>query len=123
MNINLLERNSALRVPFHEVTAQHDHARHPEEQNVKAGNQQRRRIKTIQVARFLRPSKAGERQQSGREPGIENIRVLLQLAAAALPAFIRSSAGNCNFTAVKAMPRGNAVSPPELARDAPVVDV
>src|SRR5947209_19135535 len=123
MNINLLEGNTALRVPFHEVTAEHDHARNPEEQDVEAGNQQGRGIKNIQIARLLRPSKARKRQQSGRKPGIEDIRVLLQLAAAALAAFIGSGARHGNLTAIQAMPCRNTMAPPELARNTPVMDV
>ena len=46
VNVDRAERHVAVLVAAHEVAIQHDHARHPEEQNVEAGDQQRRRDRT-----------------------------------------------------------------------------
>ena len=51
-------------MPLHEVAAEHDHARQPEKQNVKTGDQQRVGIEHIQIARLVRPTECRERQQS-----------------------------------------------------------
>ena len=107
--------------------AEHDHARDPEEENVEAGNQEAGRIKGVEVsARFgrdLRPAKDGDRQQARREPGVENIGLLRNLLRAAVGAGGGIDAGDGDLVALRAVPCGNAMAPPELARDAPVVNV
>src|SRR6185312_5991257 len=52
----------------------------------------------------------------------ENVVVLLKLVAAAL-ASRRRLARDDQLTALRAMPRRNAMSPPQLARDTPVMNV
>src|SRR5205807_3252954 len=61
--------------------------------------------------------------QSRREPRIEHVRNLLQLRAAAFRASARRLARDDNFFAGVASPRRNAMPPPQLARDAPVVNI
>src|SRR5580704_19120178 len=112
-----------LHVSLHEMASEHDHARHPEEKNLISGDEQRGRIENRLVASFLRPAERRKGQQSRGKPGVEHIRDLLQLCAAALRALRRSFARDDYFLAAFTCPRRNAMSPPQLARDAPVVDV
>ena len=115
--------NRILLMSRHKVAAEHDHARHPEEQDLVGCNQKGRRIEHFLVPRLLRPAQGRERQQPRREPCIEHVRILLQLAVPA----IRTLSGNlaCHHHALTlpAVPHRNAVSPPQLARDTPVIDV
>ena len=109
-------------MPLHEVAAEHDHARHPEKQNLVRGDQQRRRIKHFLIARLLRPAQSRERQQTGRKPRVQYVRILLQLGVATLRTLCRCFTGDDNFPTL-AMPRRNPMSPPQLPGNAPVVDV
>jgi len=54
---------------------------------------------------------------------VEHVCFLLERVASAVNARLRSFARYGDLAASEAMPRGNAVTPPELAGDAPVVDV
>ena len=84
-----------LLMPLHEVAAEHDHARHPEEQDLVGGDQQRGGIENFLVARLLRPAQRRERQQTRRKTRCRARRgILLQLGAAALRAFRRRFAGD-----------------------------
>ena len=105
------------------MAAEHDHPRHPEEENVEAGDQQLRGIESRQIGGDLRPSKDGKRQQPRREPGVEHVGFLRDLRAAAVPAGAGRLAGDSDLLARRAMPRRNAMAPPQLPRDAPVMDV
>src|SRR5208337_2719922 len=117
MDVHGVERNVPELVATHEVTVHHDHARHPEEEDVEAGDQQRGWVEAVELRRVLRPAEARARQQSGGEPGVQNIGVLFELAARALRALRWRFARHNNFAALLAVPRGNAMSPPQLARD------
>ena len=75
-----------LSVALHEVAAKHDHARHPEKQNLVRRYQQRGGIKDVLVARLLRPAQRRERQEAGGEPGVEHVGILLQDGSAAMRA-------------------------------------
>ena len=117
-----VQEHDAERHLAHEVQAQHGHAGDPEEEDVESGLQYRVRIKGAQGGRVVRPSERGERPQAGREPGVEHVRVLRQPARVTRLAFARRLARH-RHVAVLAVPGGDLVSPPQLARDAPVVDV
>ena len=106
-----------------ELQPRHDHARHPEEEDVVAGFHDRGRVEVLQVGGLFGPAQGGERPQAGGEPGVEHIGVLLQIGAAAVGAVRGVLAGDGLLAAVGAVPDRDAVSPPELARDAPVLDV
>src|SRR5579871_6948736 len=101
------------------MTAEHDHARDPEEQDLVSSDQQRRRVEDFQIARLLRPAERCEGKQAGGEPGIEHIRDLLD-GSTALGAFGWRFAGDDHFLAflVRARPGWNAMTPPQLPRDA-----
>ena len=62
------------------------------------------------------------RPQPGTEPGIQHIRILLDILRAAV-AGSRVFNADDHFPAVPAIPDRNTVSPPELAADAPVTDI
>src|SRR5207244_386508 len=65
-----------------EVIAGHDHARHPEEQDLGGRHQRVTRIEALQVGRPVGPAERREGPQPGREPGVEHVGVLLDRAAA-----------------------------------------
>ncbi len=121
VDVDVPEGHVSVFVSAHEVAIHHDHARHPEEQDVEASNEQRRRIKRIQVGRRIGPAQRRARQQSRRKPRVEHVVILLQRAAAL--ALRRRLTRNDDLAAGLAVPRGNAMSPPQLPRDAPVVNV
>jgi hypothetical protein len=81
------------------------------------------RIVGGEVVGLLGPSQAGERDQPGREPGVEHVLVLAHGPAAARA---RGQVGAADAepaaTLVLAVPHRDAVAPPELPRDGPVAD-
>ncbi len=96
---------------------EHHHARHPEEQDVVAGDQNACRIELLQLRGAVRPAHRGERPQRRGEPRVQHVGVLL-------PAGGRGLVGSdAHRLAVGSVPDRNAVAPPQLTRDAPVVHV
>ncbi len=96
------------------------------------GNQQAGRIKRGKIAQGcipaifrhnLRPAKNRNRQQSRREPRVQHIGFLRNLFGAAMGADRRVFARHRDLVARCAMPRRNPMPPPELPRNAPVVNV
>src|SRR5207248_8013944 len=77
--------------------------------------------------RLVGPAERGERNQRRREPRIEHVGIArigtdaLARGGGALPGLLERAAHERG--AVFGIPRGNLVAPPELARDAPVLDV
>jgi hypothetical protein len=107
------------------VAAEHDHARDPEEEDVEAGDEELRGIEGGEVGReFVAavPAEDGEGQQAGGEPGVEDVG-LLAMSVMPQPLQAVGVAGDGDAAAGVAVPRGDAMAPPELAGDAPVVDV
>ncbi len=84
-----------------------------------AGDQDVGGVELRQVRGLLRPAERGERPQAGGEPGVEDVGVL-RPALAGGRLVVRAEADDL---AVRAVPDGDAVAPPQLARDAPVVEV
>ena len=105
-----------------EAKAEHDHARHPEEEDVEAGDEDVGRIEDAIVGRVVRPPHRRERPEAGGEPGVEDVGLLLDLRRAADRARGRIALAH-GHVAVVAVEGRDAVAPPELARDRPVVDV
>ena len=120
----------------------HDHARHPEENNVRPRHQIRCWIKRLQRRRRFRPAHRRKRPQPRRKPRVQHVRVLfprrrirrrrepavrersvLQHAAG----FLRRARGHRlprnRRVAPRKVPHRNPVPPPELARNAPVLQV
>ena len=97
--------------PRLEFQSGNDHARHPEENDVRPGDEHVGRVKLrpgFRVHRFVGP-------QPGGEPGVQRVRVLG-------PAFAGGRGLHADF-AVRSVPSRDAVAPPDLAADAPVLDV
>src|SRR5688572_2880791 len=133
----------------HKPEAEHDHAGDPKEQNVESGHERRRRIIGLELRSLLGPSQGGKRPESGGEPGVQHVRITQPLLPAALRTLGRRGPCNDRFGALKegdacddvaglvggrlpmderlvatlAVPGGNLVAPPYLARDTPVFDV
>ena len=118
VQVDRLERDLA-----GELQPVHDHARHPEEQDVVAGLHHGGRVEILVVGRLFRPAERGERPQAGGEPGIQHIRVLVDVLRAAVDAGGRVLACAGLFAAIGAVPDRDAVPPPQLAGDAPVPDI
>ena len=100
-----------------------DHARHPEEDDVVAGDEHVRGVEIVEVRRLIRPAERGEGPEGAGKPGVQHVRVLrdvLRVAALALRGVLLRDG---DVPAVVAVPGGDAVAPPELAGDAPVADV
>ena len=122
--IDMLERDLA-----GDVLGHHDHARHPEEDDVEAGDQHRRR--QVEVERGF--DLAGH---SGVQSSVENGHSADDTRYRARPGRAsarrrsrpcRPGAASSSLWATKtspfAVPGRNLVAPPQLARDAPVLDV
>ena len=71
----------------------------------------------------IRPAEGRERPESRGEPCIKRIGILMNMGAAALRALVGSGSCNGYLAAIVAIPCRDAVTPPELAGDAPVADI
>ena len=100
-----------------------DHPGHPEEDDVIAGDQHVGGIEVVQVLGLLRPAQGGEGPQGGGEPGVQHVGVPLDVLGVAGLALGGVGAADGHVAAVGAVPHGDLVAPPQLAGDAPVVDV
>ena len=107
----------------HMFQSAENHSGDPEEDDVVSGDQQVRGIEVFQVFRFVRVSQGRERPQSRREPSIQNVFVTLQVVAAALRADRGIGLVYDDFAAVRAIPCGNLVTPPQLSGNTPIADV
>ncbi|CAM5735024.1 hypothetical protein STENM223S_03475 [Streptomyces tendae] len=110
-----VERRGAV----HRVEAEHHHPGDPEEEDVVAGDQDGVRVELRERLGLLGPAERGERPQAGGEPGVQDVGVLVP-AFAARRLLVGADADDL---ALGAVPDGDAVAPPQLARDAPVVEV
>ena len=98
-----------------------DHAADPEADDVIAGDQRIGGVEVLQVrAVLIGPAQSAEGPQSGREPGIQRIGVLGEVAAAALGASAGHLFGDHGLAAVIAVEGRDLVAPPQLTADAPV---
>ncbi len=110
-----------------EMHAHHHHAGDPEEDDVEAGDQHRGRIELLQSIGFPRPAQGREGPQRRGEPGVEHVGIAAQFDLFAIMD-VGLSLGlflghRDEELAVGGEPRGDLVSPPDLARDAPGLDV
>jgi hypothetical protein len=105
----------------HQEQARHDHAGHPQVEDLVAGHERGVGVEQLQLGRLLRPAQRGEGPELRGEPGVQHILVLHDLPAA-LRARGRILHGH-RHVAVRAVPRGDAMSPPQLPRDVPVAQV
>src|SRR5574340_1015604 len=109
-----------------EVGRHHDHPSDPEEDDVVAGDEHRRRQEQVLLDRLARPAERRERHQRRRVPGVEHVLIALQRAAVTRRLRPRARlvlVARDDDAAVGAVPGRNLVAPPQLAADAPVLDV
>ena len=118
VQVDIAERHLA-----HELEPGHDHPRHPEEQNLRGGNQHVAGIERLQVIGLVGPAKRAERPERGREPGVQYVGILIELGATALTAFAGILPPNEHRVTAATVPNRDAVAPPELPGDAPVANV
>ena len=112
------------RLLLHLLHAGEDHARDPEEDDIVARDHDGRGIPVLEVGRIeVGPAHRGERPERGGEPCIEHILLARQVLAAALFAFRRVFALDVDMAALVAVPRGDLVTPPQLAGNAPIMHV
>ena len=78
---------------------------------------------TFHLLGMVRPALRGEGPELGREPRVEHVLVLMDVVSAALRADVDVIHRGVLPPAVLAVEHGDAVAPPELARDAPVLEV
>ena len=121
---------------MHKFIAGHNHTSHPEEEDVRSGDQVVGRVIVLQVgvaglfgvSGFLRVEHADGPEPTG-EPGIEHVFVLDEVGGlnrgverpGGLQGLFRSAFHH--IAAVGQVVSGNALSPPELTGDAPVADI
>ena len=77
----------------------------------------------LEQLRLLRPALRGKGPQLRAEPGVQHILVLMHVMAAALGAHVDVLGKGVLPAAVLAVEHGDAVAPPQLAADAPVLEV
>jgi hypothetical protein len=109
----------------HELEPHHDHPGDPEEDDVEAGDQHRGGVEGLEPLRVLRPAEGGEGPERGAEPGVEHVRVLLQREVRREPVLVADlllGAADVDV-ALGVVPGRDAMAPPDLAADAPVLDV
>ena len=103
---------------LHLLHAGEDHAGHPEEDDVIAGDQHGGGIPVVQVGGVqVGPAQGGEGPQSGAEPGVQHVLLTGQVRAAALFALGGILTADIDVAALVAVPCGNLVAPPQLAGD------
>ena len=116
---------------FTRVRAGHNHPRHPEENNIKSGHQGGRRVPVIQLLLLLRaglrPAEVCHRPEIGRSPGVQYILLLLPILGIGRPVHRHVhvlGVVEVQLTERNALlvPNRDAVAPPQLAADTPVLD-
>ena len=106
-----------------ELEPAHDHPRDPEVDDVARRDEQVGRVEGAQLRRVLGPAEGRKRPQRRGEPRVEHVLVAAQgtaTAAARLGADV--GLGDERLLARVAVPDGELMAPPELARDAPRPD-
>src|SRR4029077_9323832 len=89
------------------------------------GDQHAPRVEAGELGAALGPAERGERPQGGGEPGVEHVLILAQ-GNLGTEVMVRAplGLGATHVTAAGAVvPGRDAVSPPQLAADTPVLDV
>ena len=99
-----------------------DHTGDPEGDDIVAGNQGVGGVEVSQILGLLGPAQSGEGPEGGGEPGVQSIGILGH-GAAALGAGGATVGSYLHVAAGIAVVGGNAVTPPELTGDAPILAV
>src|SRR5699024_4880832 len=100
-----------------------DHSCYPEENDVVAGYQCAGWVEVFELLGVVWPAQSGEWPQSGAEPGIQGVLILMQMGAAALRTFFRCILCNDDLAAIFTVVSRNTMTPPQLTGDTPVFDV
>ena len=106
-----------------EIQRTHDHAGDPQRDDVSCGDECRRGVMTLEQLRLLRPALRGEGPQLRAKPGVQHVLVLMHVMATALGAHVGILGQGVLPTAVLAVEHGDAVAPPQLAANAPVLEI
>ena len=106
-----------------EVQRAHDHAGDPQRDDVTRGDERGRGVMTLEQLRLLRPALRGEGPKLRAKPGVQHVLVLVHVMAATLGTHVGVLGEGVLPAAVLAVEHGNAVAPPQLAADAPVLKV
>ncbi len=114
---NVLERDLV-----GEVQRRHNHARHPQAHDVTGGGKHLGGIVGFELGGVLRPALRGKRPQLRAEPGIQDVFVLMHVAAA-LGAHVGIFHQRVFPAAGIAVEHGDAMAPPQLTGNAPVLQV
>ena len=122
VNVDILEGH-----PTREVTRHHHHAGYPEEENVIAGYKHgARQIEVVGgflVAFGMGPAKSREGDKGGREPRVEHIFVARKFYTFACLLlgffFCTRNIDSASFV----IPGRDLMTPPELTREAPVLNI
>ena len=72
---------------MHKFHGHEHHTGYPEEDDVIAGYQSTGWIPSLKYRSLFRPAHGGKRPECRREPGIKNIRILMNVLAVAVRAF------------------------------------
>ena len=111
----------------HEVQPHHHHAGDPEEDDVEAGDQHVAGIVALQLRRLLGPAQGREGPERGGEPGVEHVGVAGQRHRFSVVSLRGGQSLRLGLLhedpAVRRVPGRNLVPPPELAGDAPGLNV
>ena len=106
-----------------EVERAHDHASDPQGNDVAGGDQDLRGVVGLKLGRVVRPALSGKGPQLGAEPSVQHVLVLVHMVAAALGADVSVLHESVGPAAVLAVEDRDAMAPPQLARNAPVLEV
>ena len=108
---------------FGEVERTHDHASNPKSNNVSSGYQDLRWVVALKLLRMIWPALCSKGPQLRREPGIQNVLILVNMMAATLWTNI-CVLHKCILPAtIIAIEHRNAVSPPKLSGNVPVTKI
>ena len=107
-----------------ELQGHHDHPGDPEEDDIETGHQHIGGMEGAQGIGVFRPAKGREGPQGGAEPGVQNVIVLAQRCVTKIVfgADLFLAAAHIDI-AVGVIPGRNAVAPPELPGNTPVLQV
>ena len=104
------------------INPHHHHAGHPKENDVKARHQHGPRVMSLDIIGNAGPAKGGKWPQSRRKPCIQNIGILGEGFATGQGAGLVLCFRHINGAGV-IIPRGDAMSPPQLTGNAPGLNI
>ena len=120
-----MEEHGLKRLFTHLLIAGKNHADNPEENNIIPRYKYTCRVEIFKLLRLLWPAKSRERPQRGRKPGVKCILILSDMRTATFRANFRRILCLCHrdLATVITVVRRDAVSPPELSGNTPVLDI